>query len=155
MVCIQLGFYLGFDVVGFPLVECHVQFFIFTWHFFLIFPNLVNFFLGWQVSVVGRQTGWAPCTVFYFNLEIEARGLLSFQLRAAKKRFQILLLTSEIPPLDTLDYNNRILCLSSCSADERDSRNGNSLSPANTLSKFGVYYNTIMEVLSYDRATHT
>ena len=108
------------------LPRCHL---IFKWHFFQRKMNFhkFHFKIFWCPKVFG-------CTIqndFYFQWNIitsrgstdrlgamfgfllqhivKARGLPPLYFKAAKRIFQILLLTSKTSSLATLDYNSRLL----------------------------------------------
>ena len=77
---------------------------------FLVAPYKMIFISnGILLLAVGRQTVWAPCSDFYFNILLKQGDCHHYNTKAAKRIFQILLLTSKISPLDTLDYNSRLL----------------------------------------------
>ena len=70
------------QLIFYPLVDSHRD----GRNVLLLFTRRF-IYLQWSPQVgkivMGRQTGWAPCTVFYFNLEIEARGFTIIPIKSS------------------------------------------------------------------------
>ena len=108
------------------LPRCHL---IFKWHFFQrkmnfhkfhfkifwcpkVFGCTIqnDFYFQWNIITSRGSTDRLGAMFgFYFNILLKQGDCHHYNSKAAKRIFQILLLTSKISPLDTLDYNSRLL----------------------------------------------